>query len=65
MDPNSIRIGAQIGIKTPFGFFTAKAIEDMVGARHTALYGNLNKLVQSGQIKIDSGNDGKLMHLPR
>jgi hypothetical protein len=33
--------------------YKAKAIEDMVGIGHTALYGKLNKLLRSGQIKKD------------
>jgi hypothetical protein len=33
--------------------YKAGAIGDMVGIRHTALYGKLNKLVRSGQIKKD------------
>ena len=33
--------------------FKAKAIEDMAGIKRTALYGKLNSLVRSGQIKKD------------
>jgi hypothetical protein len=33
--------------------YKAKAIEDMVGIKRTALYGKLNSLVRSGQIKKD------------
>jgi hypothetical protein len=33
--------------------FKAKAIEDIVGIKRTALYGKLNQLVRNGQIKKD------------
>jgi hypothetical protein len=33
--------------------YKAKAIEDMVGIKRTAVYGKLNSLVRSGQIKKD------------
>jgi hypothetical protein len=33
--------------------FKARAIEDMVGIKRTALYGKLNSLVRSGQVKKD------------
>ena len=33
--------------------YRARAIEDMVGIKRTALYGKLNQLVRSGQIKKD------------
>ena len=40
--------------------FKARAIEDMVGIKRTALYGKLSRLVRSGQVK----KEGNLYYVP-
>ena len=58
-DESLDRILAVLG-KDRAARYKAGAIEDMVGIKRTALYGKLNRLVRSGQVK----KDGNLYYVP-